>query len=103
MAETFFQVVVRYMVRPGEIDVVLRLLGEMAAATRAEEANLSYDFFQGVEDPAQIVILERYRDAAGFVAHREYEHFERIGVSQIIPRLAGRAIQTFENATDSQP
>ncbi|MBO1269927.1 putative quinol monooxygenase [Arthrobacter cavernae] len=101
MAGTFFQVVVRYTVKPGETDTVLRLLGEMASATRSEEANLAYDFFQGAEDPAQIVILERYRDAAGFAAHREYEHFERIGVSQIIPRLAGRAIQTFENAADS--
>ncbi|WP_026554499.1 putative quinol monooxygenase [Arthrobacter sp. 35W] len=101
MAETFFQVVVRYTVKPGETDDVLRLLGEMAAATRGEEANLAYDFFQGVDNAAEIVILERYRDAAGFAAHREYEHFERIGVSQIIPRLAGRAVQTFENATAS--
>ncbi|MEO8220750.1 MAG: putative quinol monooxygenase [Specibacter sp.] len=101
MAETFFQVVVRYTARPGETDAVLRLLGEMSAATRAEEANLSYDFFHGVDNPAQIVILERYRDAAGFAAHREYEHFQRIGVSQIMPRLASRTLQTFENATDS--
>ncbi|AIX99981.1 hypothetical protein ART_0383 [Arthrobacter sp. PAMC 25486] len=101
MTETFFQVVVRYMVKPGETDTVLALLGEMAAATRAEEANLSYDFFQGVEDPAQIVILERYRDTAGFAAHRGYEHIERIGAAQIIPRLASRSIQTIENATVS--
>ena len=101
MAETFFQVVVRYTVQPGEIGAVVQLLGEMAAATRAEEANLGYEFFQGVDNPAQIVILERYSDAAGFAAHRDYEHFQRIGVSQIIPRLESRAIQTYENATDS--
>lgn len=101
MSGTFFQVVVRYAVKPGETETVLALLGEMAAATRAEEANLSYDFFQGAEDPAQIVILERYRDAAGFAAHREYEYIERLGAAQIIPRLASRSLQTFENATDS--
>ncbi|WP_104090276.1 putative quinol monooxygenase [Arthrobacter sp. GMC3] len=101
MPESFFQVVVRYTVKPSEIDTVLGLLGEMAAATRAEEANISYDFFQSAEDPAQIVILERYTDAAGFAAHRGYGHIDRIGTAQIIPRLAGRSIQTFENATDS--
>lgn len=101
MAGTFFQVVVRYTVKPGETGTVLRLLGEMAAATRAEEANLAYEFFQGVDDPAQIVILERYRDAAGFAAHRGYEHIQRIGAAQIIPRLASRTLQTFENATDA--
>ncbi|KRE80461.1 hypothetical protein ASG77_00370 [Arthrobacter sp. Soil762] len=51
--------VVRYQVEPEETETVLGLLGEMAAATRTEEANISCDFFQGVEDPAQIVILER--------------------------------------------
>lgn len=101
MAETFFQVIVRYTVKTGEADAVLQLLSEMAAATRKETANISYDFFQGAENPEQIVILERYTDAAGFAAHRDYEHIERIGAAQIIPRLASRSIQTFENATDS--
>lgn len=101
MSETYFQVVVRYKVKPEETDTVLRLLGEMAAATRTEKGNLSYEFFQGVEDPAQIVILERYRDAAGFAAHRDYEHIERIGASQIIPRLERRTIQTFEVTADA--
>lgn len=101
MAETFFQVVVRYTVKSGEVDTVLALLGEMAAATRQEAANVSYEFFQGAEDPDHIVILERYTDAAGFSAHRESEHIARIGASQIIPRLASRSILTFANATDS--
>lgn len=101
MSETFFQVVVRYTVKPEEVETVLGLLGEMAVATRAEEGNISYDFFRGVEEPDQIVILERYVDAAGFAAHREYEHIERLGAAQIIPRLASRSIQTFENATNS--
>ncbi|QHK19048.1 antibiotic biosynthesis monooxygenase [Pseudarthrobacter psychrotolerans] len=101
MSETYFLVVVRYQVKPEETETVLGLLGEMAAATRAEEANISYEFFQGVEDPAQIVVLERYADAAGFAAHREYEHIERIGAAQIIPRLARRTIQTFDVRADS--
>ncbi|GAC1454603.1 MAG: hypothetical protein PVSMB10_12500 [Pseudarthrobacter sp.] len=41
MAQSYFQVVVRYTVKPEETETVLRLLSEMAAATRAEEANLS--------------------------------------------------------------
>ncbi|MHA7178202.1 putative quinol monooxygenase [Arthrobacter sp. Sr24] len=101
MAETFFQIVVRYTVKSGEVETVLQLLAEMAAATRQEAANISYDFFQSTENLEQIVILERYTDAAGFAAHREYEHIERIGAAQIIPRLASRSIQTFDNATDS--
>jgi quinol monooxygenase YgiN len=96
MAQSYFQVVVRYTVKPEETETVLGLLGEMAAATRAEEANLSYEFFQGVENPHQVVILERYTDAAGFAAHRNYDHVQSIGAAQIIPRLERRTIQTFE-------
>ncbi|MHA7288611.1 hypothetical protein ACX80V_03020 [Arthrobacter sp. MDT3-24] len=33
MSETYFQVVVRYQVKPEETETVLGLLGEMAAAT----------------------------------------------------------------------
>ncbi len=101
MAQTYFDVVVRYQVKPEETETVLRLLGEMAAATRTEEANLSYEYFQGVEDPTHIVILERYTDAAGFAAHRDYDHVRRIGAEQIIPRLARRTIQTFEGTAEA--
>ncbi|MCO4262347.1 hypothetical protein NG697_05300 [Pseudarthrobacter sp. MDT3-26] len=40
-------------------------------------------------------------DAAGFAAHREYEHIERIGAAQIISRLERRTIQTFEVTADA--
>ena len=101
MSETFFQVVVRYTVKRGEVDTVLGLLAEMAVATRAEAGNISYDFFRGVEHSDQIIILESYVDAAGFAAHRDYEHIERIGAAQIIPRLASRSIQTFDNVPNA--
>jgi hypothetical protein len=40
-------------------------------------------------------------DAAGFAAHREYEHIERIGAAKIIPGLERRTIQTFEVTADA--
>ena len=74
---------------------VLGLLAQMAAATRKEPGNLSYDFYRGGEDPEQIVILESYHEAEDFDRHRESPHFLDVGVSQIIPRLVSRYVSTY--------
>ncbi|WGW11432.1 antibiotic biosynthesis monooxygenase [Saxibacter everestensis] len=92
---TFHQVIAHYYVKDGEARRVLALLAGLAAASRAEPANLSYDYYQGVEDPNHIVILERYVDAAGFAAHRESEHFRSIGFEQIIPLLETRQVEEY--------
>ncbi|UPO76786.1 putative quinol monooxygenase [Arthrobacter sp. Helios] len=101
MTRTFFQVIAHYQTHPGEEEAVARLLGSLAAASRTEPANLSYEFFQNLEDPSHFVILEQYTDAAGFAAHRETSHFQEIGAAQIIPKLADRRIQSFEDSADA--
>ncbi len=101
MSQSYFQVIAHYFPKPEEVQNVLELLGQLAIESRKEEANMSYGFFRGAEDPAHIVILERYRDAAGFAAHREYEHFQRIGLGQIIPKLSDRRIESYEGSTDA--
>jgi quinol monooxygenase YgiN len=96
-----FQVIARYFPLPGETETVLALLGELAAASRTEPANRAYDFYRGVVNPDEIVILERYDDEAGFAVHRETPHFQQIGVGRIIPLLADRVIERYVEATDA--
>lgn len=74
---------------------VLGLLAQMAAATRRESGNVSYEFYRGVEDPTQIVILECYHEAEDFDRHRESPHFLDVGVRQIIPLLVSRHVSTY--------
>lgn len=101
MSAPQFQVIARYLPLPGNTETVLELLVELAAASRTEPANRAYDFYRGVENPDEIVILERYDDAAGFAAHRDSEHFQRIGMGRIIPLLADRIIERYQEATDA--
>lgn len=96
-----FQVIARYFPQAGQTEAVLALLGELAASSRTEPANRAYDFYRGVTNPDEIVILERYDDEAGFAAHRDSEHFQRIGVGRIIPLLADRVVERFHEATDA--
>ena len=80
---------------------MLDLLAELTAASRTEPSNLSYEFFRGVENVDEIVIIENYTDAAGFAAHREAEHFQRIGIGQIIPLLENRVVAKMTVALDA--
>ncbi|MET1018546.1 MAG: putative quinol monooxygenase, partial [Microterricola sp.] len=68
----------------------LDLLAELPEATRAEPGCISFEYFRNVENPNEIVIVERFVDEAGFATHRETEHFTRIG-EQIAPLLAARS------------
>lgn len=90
-----FHVVAKYGAKQGMTEDVLGLLAQMAAATRREPGNVSYDFYRGLEDPTQIVILESYHDAEDFDRHRESHHFLDVGVRQIIPRLVSRHVSTY--------
>ncbi|MGO4238606.1 putative quinol monooxygenase [Pseudarthrobacter sp. YAF2] len=56
-----------------------------------------YEYFRGVEDPQKIVILESYRTAADFQAHRDSQHFQEIGVGTIIPLLHDRSVSTYDS------
>ncbi|MDR6686534.1 quinol monooxygenase YgiN [Arthrobacter sp. 1088] len=101
MSETHFQVIAHYHAVTQEIEDVAGLLDKLTEASRQEEANLAYDYFQSVNDPGHFVILEKYTDAAGFAAHRTYEHFKTMAIGQILPRLKSRTIETYEGRGDA--
>jgi quinol monooxygenase YgiN len=94
--QPYLQVIAHYQVRPEEIETVLELLSRLAQASREEPGNLGYEFYQGVEDPGHVVILERYTDEAGLDAHRESDHFRSLGREQIIPRLVSRVVESYQ-------
>ena len=95
-----FNVIARYLTKPETTDKILNHLGEMAAETRNEPGNISYEFFRGVEDDRKIVILESYQTAEDFDLHRQSQHFLTIGAVHIIPELESRTVTTFIS-TDS--
>lgn len=97
---SFLQVIATYLTKEGEEDAVRSLLPGLAAASRAEEANLGYEVSQDIENPRRFVILERYIDESGLDAHRATEHFSTIALGGIIPRLESRTVQTF---TSTEP
>ena len=54
---------------------VLELLAELTAASQKENGNLRYQYYLHPTDPAQIVICERWDNAAVLAAHEATKHF----------------------------
>ena len=94
MADAYLQVIAHYFAKPGNGDALVAPLTELAAATRTEPSNLYYEFFRSPLDPDHFVIMEEYRDANGLTAHRETEHFQRLGFGTIIPLLERREVSS---------
>ncbi|SDW91568.1 Quinol monooxygenase YgiN [Arthrobacter sp. cf158] len=97
---TTFNVVAQYRTKPGTTENILKHLQNIAAETRKEPGNLSYEFFGGVEDSRSIVILESYQSAEAFELHRQTPHFLNIGAVYVIPELESRSVSTYLNPVE---
>jgi quinol monooxygenase YgiN len=93
---TELQAIARYVVSTENREHVLGLLRELAAASRREPGNISFDIFGNVDDPTRIVLLERYRSREAFAAHRETEHFRDLVLAQIVPLLTERTVEELD-------
>lgn len=86
-------VVAEYRVSDGRMKDVWPLLSDLAAASRQEAGNVSYEPLQ--HDDTRITIVERYETVPDFEVHRTSEHFQRIAVGQIIPLLDSRSVNLY--------
>ncbi|MCB2377940.1 antibiotic biosynthesis monooxygenase [Hymenobacter sp. BT635] len=84
-------VAAEWLVQPGHIETVRRLLLEAAAAVRQHEpGNLVYTAHQSADEPARFFIYEQYVSQDAQLAHRAAPHFQELVLNQIVPLLAER-------------
>lgn len=88
-------VIARWRCRPEDTAFVEGRLRALAEASRREPGCLSYLPHRQLEVEGGFAIVEQYRDQAAFGAHVESEHFKRIALGEIVPRLLERAVQHF--------
>ena len=61
--------------RPEDADRWPEIAGPFTEATRSEPGCLWFDWFRGVEDPTEYVLVEAFRDDAAGAAHVQSAHF----------------------------
>jgi quinol monooxygenase YgiN len=74
----------------GEEERIARICEEMTAPSREEPGNLFYQSHRSPEDPRLFYLYEQYEDEAGYQAHQDSEHFQRLVVGEAIPNLESR-------------
>jgi quinol monooxygenase YgiN len=90
------QVIARYTLSAGRAEDVLALLPQLAEASRAEPGNVSFVAYRSLDDPHDVVLLERYASRDAFAAHRESPHFKSLVLEQIAPLLERRVVETYD-------
>lgn len=86
----------RWHAREGEDDTVARFALALAAASRKEPGCLEYRVHQIANNPRGFVLVERYASAAALDLHRASDHFQRLLLEEIVPRLEQREVQQLE-------
>ena len=89
------QVIARYTLVPGTEDEVLELVSRLAAASSAEPGCVSYAAFRSLDDPAQLVLLERYVSAEALDEHRASAHVQELVPGRLVPLLASRVVEVY--------
>jgi quinol monooxygenase YgiN len=74
-AEMIF-IVVKFETKPEWTERWPELVAPFTAATRAEEGNLWFEWSRGLEDPAEYVLVEAFRDGDAGAAHVNSDHFK---------------------------
>jgi quinol monooxygenase YgiN len=65
----------KFKVLPEDADRWLEITGDFTRATRAEAGCLWFDWSRSVDDPAEYVLVEAFRDGAAGAAHVQSPHF----------------------------
>ena len=48
-------------------------------ASRAEEGNITYDYYTSLDRSEELLLLEKWRDADALAVHSQQPHFVRLG------------------------
>lgn len=79
-------IVVKFKVRPEFQDRWLDIVKDFTDATRAEEGNLWYEWSRSVDNPAEYVLVEAFRDGQAGSDHVGAPHFQE-GLDAMRPAL----------------
>ena len=74
----------KFRVRPGHADRWPEIAADFTAATRNEPGCLWFDWSRSIENPAEYVLVEAFRDEDAGAAHVQSDHFK--AAQQTLPQ-----------------
>jgi quinol monooxygenase YgiN len=77
MLSAMIFIVVKFETKPEWTDRWPELVASFTAATRAEDGNLWFEWSRSLDNPAEYVLVEAFRDGDAGGAHVNSDHFKR--------------------------
>ena len=96
-------VIAHYTAAAGAADAVRELLARHAAASRAEPGCLQFDAHQGIDNPDEFALVERYESQAAFAEHRRTPHFRRNVETELVALLTARSLDGVRASSVTPP
>jgi quinol monooxygenase YgiN len=90
-------VIAHYRAQAGRGDDVAAILARHIAPTRAEPGCIAFLVYRSTDQPDIFALYEQYLDEPAFEQHRQTPHFENYIENGVVPLLANRAWQRYEN------
>jgi quinol monooxygenase YgiN len=97
-AEMIF-IVVKFETKPEWTDRWPELVAPFTAATRAEEGNLWFEWSRSLDDPAEYVLVEAFRDGDAGSAHVNSDHFK--AAQRDLPQALAHTPQVISQTVDA--
>ena len=92
-------IVVRFETKPVWTDRWPELVRPFTEATRAEEGNLWFDWSRSLDNPAEYILVEAFRDGAAGGAHVNSEHFK--AAMRDLPQALARTPRIISQTVDA--
>lgn len=79
-------IVVKFQTKPDYTERFMDLVAPFTTATRNEPGNLWFDWSRSVQDPAEFVLIEAFKDDEAAGSHVNSDHF-KAGLDAMRPAL----------------
>ena len=86
-------VIGRWQTNEQTLSEVLKLVADLQVQSLAEPGCLGYEVFHRTDDPAALLLLERYLDNTALESHRSSKHYRELVTGRILPMLKDRRVE----------
>ena len=86
------EIIVKWKIKASATQDILALLPALAEQSKNEPGNTAYNIYQSESDPNELILHERYVDAAAAEAHKNSAHYQEIVVGKVVPHLEVREV-----------
>jgi quinol monooxygenase YgiN len=92
-------IVVKFETKPEWTQRWPELVASFTAATRAEEGNLWFEWSRSLDNPAEYILVEAFRDGQAGGVHVNSDHFKQ--AMQVLPQALTSTPKIISQAIDA--